>query len=96
MMLSFLLFLVYIFFVQGADNTNADLSVVFVTFKVPEDATAHQGLYWAGVPGERIADEKPYFGNSDAGTYIQINRAWRGSFLISLSIPAFTFPQSTW
>ena len=61
------LFLLWILVTVAADNTNPDLPTVFVSFKVPRDATASQGLYWAGVPGERISEEKPYFGNSDTG-----------------------------
>ena len=53
--------------VLAVDSTDPTLPVVFVTFR-NNGESAHQGLYWAGVPGERIADEKPYFGNSDAGT----------------------------
>jgi hypothetical protein len=50
---------------KAEDNANPNLPVVYVTFSVPRDGTDKQGLYWAGIPGESMSNEKPYFGNSD-------------------------------
>ena len=91
------LLLVWILATVAIDNTNPDLPVVFVTFKVPQEATASQGLYWAGVPGERISDEKPYFGNSDAGTWIHEYILFVAqSPHVSPFILSITSSQSTW
>lgn len=44
-------------------RAQVDLPVVYATFTANGDY--NQGLYWAGVPGQTVRREKPYFGNSD-------------------------------
>ena len=63
-MLLFSLLLLCTVFMSSALQQGID--TVLVTFSVPVDGKYTIGFYWAGVPGEFISKEKPYFGNSDS------------------------------